>query len=87
MEWSSVEENKAHILEGSVLSEIIKRAFQSGDIYMSVDGQIVLREAGGQTQVIRNMMFYLHVRNTVNQTYLADPGEARGCSTKTFVIN
>ena len=62
MESSSMEQaNKAHILEGPVLSEIIKRAFQSGEIYMAVDGQMVLREAGVKTQVIRNMNFGVHV--------------------------
>ena len=65
MKSSSMEANKAHILDGAVLSEIIKRAFQSGEIYMAVDGQMVLREAGVQSQVIRNMNFGLHVRNTV----------------------
>ena len=65
MKSSSMEANKAHILDGLVLSEIIKRAFQSEEIYMAVDGQMVLREAGVQSQVIRNMNFGVHVRNTV----------------------
>ena len=73
----------------TIVTRISEAALKAANVYLR---EISGDEAGsGRRDNLRRGIKgwggHISLWNLISGTYLADPGEARGCSTKTFVIN